>query len=143
MSARSAVVALVAVAAAVAVIGFFALNPGERPDGSTAVAARGRSNTSDEPSPSPATVASDPRTPSLKAERTDALAAVWNDASHDVVGPVIEGTIVVSEMRDQKREEAEDGSFVPDFIDGLDSDADAGDPSHAPRRVAVKHAGRR
>jgi hypothetical protein len=60
-----------------------------------------------------------------------------------VVGPVIDGTIVVID-REGERHAAENGSFVPDLIDGVDSDSEsdgsaasnAGGPARRP--VAIK-----
>lgn len=128
--------------AAVATGGYFVLHSAERRDASVDAAqsrpsARVGPKTTEPSRPESATP------DSLAAERTAELASEWNDGEHDVIGPVVEGTIVVTD-RDGEKHVEQDGSFVPDFIDGADADSgpDGGESSNAERParrpVAVK-----
>lgn len=118
---------------AVAIGGFLVLRSGERTNGRGAAAAA-KPVGSDAPAlAAPAVAAKEPE-PRLDAQRTDARSEEWNDGTHAVIGPIVEGTIVVID-REGERHAEEDGSFAPDFVDGVDADR----PEGARRpRVAVK-----
>jgi hypothetical protein len=129
----AAAIALLAVAAG----GFLVLRSGAPPDASAA--ARPRATESHGRSTPEPAVAAEEHVPAPAAQRTDVLAAEWIDAGQGAIGPVVEGTIVVTDP-DGAQHTEEDGLFAPLFIDGVDSDSgDATAASGAtPRRIAVK-----
>ena len=107
--------------AAVAMGGYFLLRPDERPHADAVRVADSRSNGRERRSTrEPPEIAGRPSQP-LAVERTAALEPEWNDGTHDVVGPMVEGTVVVIDRQHEKHDR-ENGSFVPIFIDGVDAD---------------------